>query len=100
MKRELPTIDPTLALHECMTIDTVTERATTVARLADLGLVAYPDLARTLQELAEATRQAHRLGLVLGCSPLRPWLARQLHTQRALRRRLRTALARRSRETV
>lgn len=86
------TLDPSEALHECIMLDRVTSAAEKVATLADLGLVACPDLTRTLNELESAQRRARRLGLVLGCSPLRPWLARLIHTQRALRRRLDVAL--------
>jgi hypothetical protein len=90
-------LDPREALYECVLIDRTTAQAGTVATCAELGLVAAPQLASALGELEQAHRQARQLGLVVGASPLRPWLARLLRTQRATRKRLRAAIAARGR---
>lgn len=90
-------LDPREALYECVLIDRTTAQAGTVATCADLGLVATPQLASALAELEKAHHQARLLGLTVGASPLRPWLARLLRTQRATRRRLRAAINARGR---
>jgi hypothetical protein len=97
MKRATPS-EPSLVFYHSLAIDAATATAERTLDLAAEGLVTRGDLLQTWYELSAAHLRARQLGRDLGVSPLRPYLARTLRTQRRLLRALRAAIAARERE--